>query len=276
MANSIWLFMHMLDLADWDSGSIALWRDEAEAEEMGMELRTLREQRRDLEKDGYITSIQRQHGQTIIIHNWTNPREYTGEIYNQKQGDRKVSPKKDEIQGYIQGYAQGSKKNVTPTSSPKSKESLNDDDESARAKKSAVAQAYEQEFGALTAMIADAIQDAENEYEPDWIIEAMQIAVERNVRNWRFVLAILKDCKAKGKRPSLNKLEAKNGNTGKYSSSTTKAGSARRESGKPNGSAGNTVVEGQAAEPTDDPAAAERHRKQWDELRKRAKVPAVS
>lgn len=124
MANSIWLFMHMLDLADWETGSIDSWRDEAEAEEMGMELRTLREQRRELNELGYITCIQRQRGQRIVIHNWTNPREYTGEIYNQKQGDNKAPPTKEPIQGYVQGYPQGSIKNVTPTSSQRIKESI--------------------------------------------------------------------------------------------------------------------------------------------------------
>lgn len=122
MANSIWLFMHMLDLADWNTGVIEDWRDEAEAEEMGMELRTLREQRRELNELSYITCTQKQRGQRIVIHNWTNPREYTGEIYNQKQGDNKMSPKKEQIQGYVQGYAQGSIKNVTPTSGPKTKD----------------------------------------------------------------------------------------------------------------------------------------------------------
>jgi hypothetical protein len=112
--------MHMLDLADWETGIIEDWRDSSESEEMGMELRTLREQRRDLEAQGYITCIQKQRGQKIIIHNWTNPREYGGETYNKKQGDRKMSPS----QGYIQGYAQGSKKNVTPTSCPNTKESI--------------------------------------------------------------------------------------------------------------------------------------------------------
>jgi DnaD/phage-associated family protein len=203
MANSIWLFMHMLDLADWDTGIITDWRDEAESEEMGMELRTLREQRRDLEKDGYITCVQKQHGQSITIHNWTNPREYSGETYNKKQGDNKASPS----QGYTQGYIQGSKKNVTPTSSPKNQipnKTNDNDDKGATTQKSNVAKAYENEFGALTPMIADAIRDAEIDYPTDWIIEAMQIAVERNVRNWRFVLAVLSDSKAKNVRPLLN------------------------------------------------------------------------
>jgi len=210
MANSIWLFMHMLDLADWDTGTIADWRDEAEAEEMGMELRTLREQRRELDGLGYITCKQKQRGQSIVIHNWTNPREYTGEIYNKKQGDNKMSPTEKEVQGYVQGYAQGSKKNVTPTSSPNIKYQLiNDDEDSARRKKSEVAQVYEREIGALTPMVADAITDAEKSYPADWIIQAMRIAVERNARNWRFVLAVLNDAKAKNISPNLNKRTAK-------------------------------------------------------------------
>jgi len=81
---------------------------------------------------------------------------------------------------------------------------------------------YEQEFGALTPMIADAIKDAEKTYPADWIPEAMQIAVGRNKRNWKYVEGILKNCKAAGKRPSLNKLEAKHGNTRTSSKTSTK------------------------------------------------------
>lgn len=212
MANSIWLFMHMLDLADWDTGIIADWRDEAEAEEMGMELRTLREQRRELNALHYITCTQKQYGQSIVIHNWTNPREYTGEIYNKKQGYKKTSPQEPEVQGYAQGYTQGSIKNVTPTSLPKNQIPYEEEEEGAQPKKSNVFSAYEKEIGALTPMVADAIRDAEKEYPEDWIIEALQIAVERNARNWRFVLAILVDCKAKNVRPSLKKLESTHAN----------------------------------------------------------------
>lgn len=207
MANSIWLFMHMLDLADWETGTIPDWRDEAEAEEMGMELRTLREQRRELDQLGYITCKQKQRGQSIVIHNWTNPREYTGEIYNKKQGDNKTSPTKNKIQGYVQGYVQGSINNGTPTSSSKNQitnKNNDNDDDGAHPPKSNVAEAYENEFGALTSMIADSIRDAEKDFPSDWIIEAMKIAVERNVRNWRFVMAILNDSKAKNIRPLLN------------------------------------------------------------------------
>jgi DnaD/phage-associated family protein len=75
-----------------------------------------------------------------------------------------------------------------------------------------ISKTYEQEFGALTPMIADAIQDAVNTYPPEWIPEAMQIAVASNKRNWKYVEGILKNCKAKNIRPSLNRLEKTNGN----------------------------------------------------------------
>ena len=74
--------------------------------------------------------------------------------------------------------------------------------------------AYEREIGAITPMIADAINcwlDVEK-IPADWILEAMQIAVKANVRNWKYVEGILKNSKAKNVRPSLNKLEAKNAN----------------------------------------------------------------
>jgi len=74
-----------------------------------------------------------------------------------------------------------------------------------------ICKAYEEEFGALTPMIADAIKDTCDTYSAEWIREAMQIAVQGNHRSWAYVEGILKNCKAKNMRPSLNRLEKKNG-----------------------------------------------------------------
>jgi len=68
---------------------------------------------------------------------------------------------------------------------------------------------YEEEIGTLTPLISDAIKDASDMYPIDWIPEAISIAVQKNARSWSYVEAILKNCKAAGKRPSLNKLEVK-------------------------------------------------------------------
>jgi DNA replication protein DnaD len=40
----------------------------------------------------------------------------------------------------------------------------------------------------------------------------MEIAVKANKRSWNYVLGILKRCKEKNVRPSLNRLENSNGN----------------------------------------------------------------
>ena len=80
----IWLFIYILDLTNWEEGVIYDWLDRGAAEEMEMSIATLRDQRRKLEKKGYISCEQKQHGIRIVVHNWTNPREYTGKVYNEK------------------------------------------------------------------------------------------------------------------------------------------------------------------------------------------------
>lgn len=50
---------------------------------------------------------------------------------------------------------------------------------------------YEEHIGPITPMIADTLGDAEDTYPAKWIEDAIRIAVENNVRNWRYVAAIL-------------------------------------------------------------------------------------
>lgn len=80
---------------------------------------------------------------------------------------------------------------------------------------------YEQEIGAITPLIADALKDAEKEYPPGWVEEAIQIAVERNVRNWKYVRAVLEDCKAKKVSPKLNTKGKSNAKLNQSSSKST-------------------------------------------------------
>jgi DNA replication protein len=58
---------------------------------------------------------------------------------------------------------------------------------------------YEENFGPLTPMIAEALGEAEDSYLATWIEEAMHIAVEKNVRNWRYVAAILERWQSEGR-----------------------------------------------------------------------------
>ena len=58
---------------------------------------------------------------------------------------------------------------------------------------------YEKNIGPLTPMIAERLRDAEESYPEDWIEDAIRIAVENNVRKWRYVEAILEDWMATGR-----------------------------------------------------------------------------
>jgi DnaD/phage-associated family protein len=59
---------------------------------------------------------------------------------------------------------------------------------------------YEQNIGTLTPMIADELRDAEQTYPAGWIEEAIKIAVENNVRRWRYVVTILERWRLEGKQ----------------------------------------------------------------------------
>jgi len=58
---------------------------------------------------------------------------------------------------------------------------------------------YEQNIGPLTPLIAEELREAEQSYPADWIEEAFRIAVEQNVRRWRYVRAILERWSSEGK-----------------------------------------------------------------------------
>jgi DNA replication protein len=58
---------------------------------------------------------------------------------------------------------------------------------------------YEQNIGLLQPMIAEELKEAEQSYPAEWIEEAFRIAVENNVRNWKYVRRILERWAAEGK-----------------------------------------------------------------------------
>jgi DnaD/phage-associated family protein len=58
---------------------------------------------------------------------------------------------------------------------------------------------YEQNIGLLTPLVADELREAELEYPPGWIEDAMRQAVEYNKRNWRYVHGILRRWQAEGR-----------------------------------------------------------------------------
>lgn len=58
---------------------------------------------------------------------------------------------------------------------------------------------YEQHIGALTPMLADALREAEQAYPAAWLEDAVRIAVENNVRKWRYIEAILERWQREGR-----------------------------------------------------------------------------
>ncbi|HID51445.1 MAG TPA: DnaD domain protein [Anaerolineae bacterium] len=70
---------------------------------------------------------------------------------------------------------------------------------------------YEQNIGPLTPLVADELRDAEQTYPPRWIEEAIQIAVENNVRKWRYVLGILERWHQEGKQDGIDRRDTQKG-----------------------------------------------------------------
>jgi len=53
-------------------------------------------------------------------------------------------------------------------------------------------QLYEENIGPLTPLIADTLREAETQYPENWIRQAVEIAVQNNVRKWNYIEAILR------------------------------------------------------------------------------------
>ncbi len=58
---------------------------------------------------------------------------------------------------------------------------------------------YEDNVGTLSPLLAEQLKEAEEAYPWPWIIEAFEIAVAENKRNWRYVSGILRRWAAEGK-----------------------------------------------------------------------------
>lgn len=120
MGVRVWLYLFILDSADWETGIVYGWKDKDAADDMGMSARTLQDQRQHLENEGYISCKQVLHGQDITITNWTNPREYSGEVYN---GTKKSAPSK-KANGNTHGNINPIVKPRTPSYNSQTTESL--------------------------------------------------------------------------------------------------------------------------------------------------------
>ncbi|MFO8037103.1 MAG: DnaD domain protein [Anaerolineales bacterium] len=60
-------------------------------------------------------------------------------------------------------------------------------------------QLYEENIGPITPLVADLLRDAEEQYPENWIRQAFEIAVENNVRKWKYIEAILRSWQEEGR-----------------------------------------------------------------------------
>lgn len=67
---------------------------------------------------------------------------------------------------------------------------------------------YEENIGPLTPLIADTLKDAETEYTADWVADAIEHALKQNVRNWKYIDAILRRWKEEGRGEKQNRRNA--------------------------------------------------------------------
>ena len=80
---------------------------------------------------------------------------------------------------------------------------------------------YEANIGMVdSAMLRDTLKEAEKDYPPEWIAEAINLAVKMNKRNWRYIEAILKKWEIEGRSDEYaGRLDGQDGKkyiTGKY------------------------------------------------------------
>ncbi len=88
---------------------------------------------------------------------------------------------------------------------------------------------YEENIGPLTPLIADTLKDAETLYYPEWISDAIGLAVKNNKRNWKYIEAILKRWKDEGRA---EKQDRRNDQEDSQQSVNRKIEQLRKRSGK--------------------------------------------
>lgn len=75
---------------------------------------------------------------------------------------------------------------------------------------------YEENIGALTPIIADHLKEAENDYSYEWIVDAIKLSIENNVRRWAYISAILERWKQEGRSDVNEESKRSNQRTNEY------------------------------------------------------------
>ena len=65
--------------------------------------------------------------------------------------------------------------------------------------------AYEDTIGTLSKFVGEKLNDMVNEYTEEWVILALGVAAENNIRKLSYVEGVLVGCKSEGRKPGDNK-----------------------------------------------------------------------
>ena len=196
----IWLFLHIIDRADWEEGIAYDWKDKDEASDMGMPLVTLRYQRRKLEELGYITCKKKQSRQEITIHNWINPRNYSGKSVNPKSGKSLPLSESDN-----QSDNQSDNRPYVAVNTPTLDSRVINQKPDGLAQ---VVSIYESNFGLATNIITDALQTSIESYSAEWVEAALVETRKAGAKSLRYAESILERWKRDGFKSSNGKFHA--------------------------------------------------------------------
>lgn len=125
MGKAIYLFLYMLDICDWETGTITGWVDANAASDRECHIQTVRKHRKALTESGYISARQGgPSGMKIVIHKYINPRSYSGKVLN---SDIKSAPS-DNANSDTNSDTNSIEDRLTPSIDSKIKEQYQGDD----------------------------------------------------------------------------------------------------------------------------------------------------
>lgn len=82
MGQTIWLFMDLVQHANWKLGIVEKFKDKDAAARLGLPLQTIRNWRYQLRDKGYITCLPGHQSSRIVIHRWRDPSKVNPPMIN--------------------------------------------------------------------------------------------------------------------------------------------------------------------------------------------------
>jgi len=209
LAQAWYLYFYILDNADWETGTIQEWKDDYAAQDLGKPIGMIREHRKHLANQKYITCEKKRYCQLITIHNWTDPRRYDGVVQN-TNAESAILPElceeDDFDQSSGQSNGQSSGQSSCQTFKSPSVNSLSSyshiityPHNQLTTTTPNVFAVYESEIGFITSHISEMLKSDIDDYTEAWVIDAIKLASENNARTMAYIEAILKRWKVEGK-----------------------------------------------------------------------------